>query len=111
MIFQIPVAATTGAILVLSLGYDLTQPLFAGIVTDLGGKGSLGQIMGFKVFALFTGFGIGGYLFGEILRFGFVSTLAIFGAVQLLVAIAAIPLFRSEAPLVHEAEVEVEVED
>jgi len=106
MIFQIPVAGTTAAILVLSLGYDLTQPLFAGIVTDLGGKSSLGQIMGFKVFALFTGFGIGSYLFGEILRFGFAPTLAIFGAMQLLIAIAAIPLFRAEAPLVRKVETE-----
>uniref|UniRef100_A0ACD5GTL8 MFS transporter n=1 Tax=Desertifilum tharense IPPAS B-1220 TaxID=1781255 RepID=A0ACD5GTL8_9CYAN len=38
MIFQIPLWMTTACILVLSLGYDLTQPLFAGIVTNLGEK-------------------------------------------------------------------------
>ena len=98
LIWEIPVGATTASILVLSLGYDLTQPLFAGIVTDLGGKESLGQIMGLKVFTLFTGFGFGSLLFGELLWLGFGPTLAIFSAMQLLICIAAIPLFRSEAP-------------
>jgi hypothetical protein len=46
-------AATT-----LSLGYDVTQPLFAGIVTSLGGNRP-GQAMGVNVFALFVGFGLG----------------------------------------------------
>lgn len=98
MIPEIPLNLTTGMILVLSLGYDLTQPLFAGIVTDLGTEKTLGQTMGLKVFMLFTGFGIGSYLFGEVLRFGFAPALAIFGAVQLLSAIVAIPLFNSEGP-------------
>jgi len=98
LIFQVPLGITTASILVLSLGYDLTQPLFAGIVTDLGGKESLGQIMGLKVFTLFTGFGIGSLLFGEILLLGFGPTLAIFSVMQLLAALAAIPLFRSEYP-------------
>lgn len=94
----IPLTLTTTAILILSLGYDLTQPLFAEIVTDLGSARSLGQTMGFKVFTLFTGFGIGSFLFGEALRWGFGLTLAIFSTIQLLAAVVAIPLFRSEAP-------------
>jgi len=98
MIFQIPLNATTGAILVLSLGYDLTQPLFAGIVTDLGSDDNLGQIMGLKVFTLFTGFGIGSFLFGETLRLGFGPALALFSGLQLLAAILAVPLFWSEVP-------------
>jgi predicted MFS family arabinose efflux permease len=98
MIFPISLTMTTIAILVLSLGYDLTQPLFAGIVTDLGDENSLGQTMGLKVFTLFTGFGIGSFLFGEALLLGFSPTLAIFSAGQLLIAIAAIPLFRGEVP-------------
>ena len=98
MIFPIPLTGTTVAILVLSLGYDLTQPLFAGIVTDLGDENSLGQTMGLKVFTLFTGFGIGSFLFGEVLLLGFSPTLAIFSAGQLLIAVAAIPLFRGEVP-------------
>jgi predicted MFS family arabinose efflux permease len=96
MIPFIPPTATTIAILVLSLGYDLTQPLFVGIVTDLSDEDALGQTMGLKVFTLFTGFGIGSWLFGELLRWGFEPALVVFGGVQLLSAIAAIPLFWNE---------------
>nr|WP_290223534.1 MFS transporter [Trichocoleus desertorum] len=98
MIFEIPSYATTVAVLILSLGYDLTQPLFVGIVTDLGDSNSLGQTMGLKVFALFTGFGIGSWIFGELLHFGFAVSLALFGGIQLVVGLVAIPLFWQEVP-------------
>lgn len=99
MIPYIPAFATTMAVLVLSLGYDFTQPLFVGIVTSLTDNGKLGQTMGLKVFTLFTGFGIGSWLFGEALRWGFEPALAIFAGVQLLAAIAAVPLFWQEKPV------------
>jgi predicted MFS family arabinose efflux permease len=98
MIFEIPPLGTTIAVLVLSLGYDLTQPLFVGIVTDLGDSNSLGQTMGLKVFVLFTGFGVGSLIFGELLRFGFGASLAIFGGIQLLCGAIAIKLFWQEVP-------------
>jgi hypothetical protein len=37
--------------MVLSLGYDMTQPLLAGVVTSLGGRRP-GQAMGLNVFTL-----------------------------------------------------------
>jgi predicted MFS family arabinose efflux permease len=98
MIFDIPAYATTIAILFISLAYDLTQPLFVGIVTDLGDGNNLGQIMGLKVFTLFTGFGVGSLIFGELLHFGFGVSLAIFGGIQLLSGLIAIPLFWREVP-------------
>jgi predicted MFS family arabinose efflux permease len=98
MIFDIPAYVTTIAVLVLSLGYDLTQPLFVGIVTDLGDGNNLGQTMGLKVFTLFTGFGVGSLIFGELLRFGFGISLAIFGGIQLISGLIAIPLFWQEVP-------------
>jgi predicted MFS family arabinose efflux permease len=98
MIFDIPLVLAAVAVTLVSLGYDLTQPLFAGIVTQLGGKKRGGQAMGLNVFALFTGFGLGSLLFGEALRLSFSTALAIFAIVQLLVTLAAIPLFRSEVP-------------
>lgn len=98
MIFDIPSNVATMAILVLSLGYDLTQPLFVGIVTDLGDDNNLGQTMGLKVFALFTGFGVGSFIFGELLRFEFGFTLAVFGGIQLIVGLIAILLFWQEVP-------------
>lgn len=98
MIFDVSPTQTTLAILVLSLGYDLTQPLFVGIVTDLGDDDNLGQTMGLKVFTLFTGFGIGSLIFGEILYLGFGWALAIFGGIQLLTGLLAIPFFWQEVP-------------
>ncbi|MCM1981614.1 MFS transporter [Lyngbya confervoides] len=98
MIPEVPPFATTTAVLVLSLGYDFTQPLFVGIVTSLTDDEKLGQTMGLKVFTLFTGFGIGSWLFGEALHWGFASALAIFAGMQLLAAIAAVPLFWQEKP-------------
>lgn len=83
--------------MVLSLGYDMTQPLFAGIVTSLGGKRP-GQAMGLNVFTLFVGFGLGSLLFGEVLRFGFGAALGTFAAMELTVALCSLWLFRSEMP-------------
>jgi len=45
--FPVPLIAVVAAVAVLSLGYDLTQPLLGGIVTDL--PGNRGQAMGFNV--------------------------------------------------------------
>jgi predicted MFS family arabinose efflux permease len=95
LILELPLVAAALAFTVLSLGYDMTQPLFAGIVTSLNPKRA-GQAMGLNVFALFTGFGIGSYLFGEALRWGFSSALAGFASVQVAAALAAILFFRSE---------------
>lgn len=95
LLLKLPLLAAALAFTVLSLGYDMTQPLFAGIVTSLNPKRS-GQAMGLNVFSLFTGFGIGSYLFGEALRWGFSSALAIFASVQIVAALAAILFFRYE---------------
>lgn len=89
---SLAVAAVTVA--VLSLGYDLTQPLLAGIVTQLSTQ--RGQAMGLNVFTLFVGFGLGSLLFQALLQAGFTPALVSFGLGGLLAAAAAIPLFRSE---------------
>lgn len=91
-IFFAPVVAT-----ILSLGYDMTQPLFAGIVTWLGGKRA-GQAMGLNVFTLFVGFGLGSLIFGWLLRFDFGTALAVFAVVEFSLALASFALFRSEMP-------------
>lgn len=95
LIFNIPPLVATLAGTALSLGYDLTQPLLAGIVTDLGIE-RRGQAMRLNVFTLFVGFGIGGFLFGELLHWGFVAALSGFAGVMLIAALLAIPLFRRE---------------
>jgi predicted MFS family arabinose efflux permease len=83
--------------LVLSLGYDMTQPLFGGIVTSLDGKRA-GQAMGLNVFMLFVGFGTGSLVFGELMQFGFTTAFGIFAAIELLLALFSFRLFRSEIP-------------
>lgn len=93
-----PVAAAT-----LSLGYDMTQPLLGGIVTDLDEK-RRGQAMGLNVFMLFVGFGLGSLLFGELLRISFSLALGLFSIVQLAAGTIAIASFRSEQPTKKEKE-------
>jgi predicted MFS family arabinose efflux permease len=90
--FHVLVAAFLVA--TLSLGYDLTQPLFAGIVTDLGDN--IPIAMGLNVFALFTGFGLGSLIFNVALQLGLEAALVVFGVVALVAATAAAPLFRAE---------------
>jgi len=92
---RLPLIAAAIAVTVLSLGYDMTQPLLAGIVTSLGGSRG-GQAMGLNVFLLFTGFGLGSLIFGAAVGLGFTSALVLFGALELLTAVLAVPLFRDE---------------
>jgi predicted MFS family arabinose efflux permease len=98
LLLGFPLILAPVVVMVLSLGYDMTQPLFAGIVTSLGGKRP-GQAMGLNVFALFVGFGLGSLVFGEILRFGFGTALALFTIIELILALLSLRLFRSEAPV------------
>lgn len=97
LLLDFPVIVAPIVAMVLSLGYDMTQPLFAGIVTSLGGKRP-GQAMGLNVFTLFVGFGLGSLIFGEVLRFGFGPALATFAMVELTAALLSLRLFRSEIP-------------
>lgn len=84
------------AIVLLSLGFDLTHPLLAAIATDL--RGDRGQAVALMAFSLFIGFGLGSLLFQAALAFGFTGALVIFGAVALLAAGGAAVLFRAERP-------------
>ncbi len=93
--FDLPIIAAALLVTLLSLGYDLTQPLLAGIVTDLGPQ--RGQAMGLNVFTLFVGFGIGSLIFGAMLSNGINTALAGFGVAALTAGLIAFALFRSES--------------
>lgn len=97
LMLDFPILLAPVVAMILSLGYDMTQPLFAGIVTSLGGKRA-GQAMGLNVFTLFIGFGLGSLIFGWLLRFDFGTALAVFAVVELALAVASFGLFRSEMP-------------
>jgi predicted MFS family arabinose efflux permease len=86
-----PVAITT----VLSLGYDTSHPLLAGISTSLN-PSRRGLAMGLNSFSLFSGLGLGALAFEPLLKYGFSTALAIFALVQLCLAILAVQLFRGE---------------
>lgn len=95
LIPDVPMLLAALAVTLLSLGYDMTQPLLAGIVTQLGGPRA-GQAMGLNVFILFTGFGLGSILFGAAVPLGFGTALAIFSSVLMASAWAGLFLFRNE---------------
>ncbi len=95
LIDHLPVLVAGLAVTLLSLGYDMTQPLLGGIITQLGGKRA-GQAMGLNVFTLFVGFGLGSMLFGAAIPLGFRTALALFAAVQMISVVFALFLFRAE---------------
>lgn len=95
LVVDIPLWFAALGITILSLGYDMTQPLFAGIVTSLGGPRA-GQAMGLNVFMLFVGFGVGSLVFSQIMARGLGAALGTFALVELILALAALWLFRAE---------------
>lgn len=95
LILRLPLLVAALLVTVLSLGYDMTQPLLAGIVTRLGGPRG-GQAMGLNVFLLFTGFGAGSLLFGAVAGRRFGLALGLFAAVECLAAVLALLVFRDE---------------
>lgn len=93
---HLPVVLPAITVGVLSLGYDLTQPLLAGIVTQL--SANRGQAMGVNVFTLFTGFGLGSLVFQALLLASFTTALVTFGVAASIAAILALRLFATETP-------------
>lgn len=90
-----PLWLAAAAITVLSLGFDMSHPLFAGIATSLDDK-RRGQAMGLNTFSIFLGLGVGSLAFGAIMRLGLGNALVGFAVVQAILGVVAIPLFRDE---------------
>ncbi|MBN9533283.1 MAG: MFS transporter [Alphaproteobacteria bacterium] len=91
---DIPIVAAPVLVTLLSLGYDLTQPLLAGVVTDLGPR--RGQAVGLMAFILFVGFGVGSLVFGAMLPIGIAADLVLFGGGAILAGVLALFLIRTE---------------
>lgn len=91
-----PLWVAVGAVTVLSLGFDMTHPLLAGIATTLDDR-RRGQAMGLNTFSIFVGLGCGSLLFGGLMqRVGMSAALLAFGAVQAMLGVVALRLFRRE---------------
>lgn len=91
---DIPALAATAFAALLSLVYELTQPLLAGIVTQVPAAPE--QAMGFNVCALFTGFGLRSLVFQALLPLGLSNSLVCFGVSAFLGATIAVRAFRTE---------------
>jgi len=95
LIFTIPLTVARISVITLSLGFDLTQPLLAGIITQVGKERS-GQAMSVMAFMLFVGFGLGSYLFGLAIKLSFTDALLIFSTFQIGLSIIGWKLFKRE---------------
>jgi predicted MFS family arabinose efflux permease len=95
LIPRAPLAWAAVVITFLSLGFDMSHPLLAGIITSLHPK-RRGAAMGMNAFVLFTGFGLGSLIFQELLRSTFDVALSAFAVVQLAAGLVAMKIFRYE---------------
>ncbi len=82
---------------ILSLGYDMSHPLLAGIITSVN-PARRGLAMGMNAFVLFSGFGLGALVFELLLRHGFGVALGLFAFAQFCLGLLAFPLLRGEVP-------------
>jgi predicted MFS family arabinose efflux permease len=89
-----PLIASCAFIATLSLGFDLTQPLYAAIITTLSPK--KGAATGLFAFFLFMGYGVGSLVFSLIINIGLNQTLRLFGGVAIVAACLAQYTFRME---------------
>jgi predicted MFS family arabinose efflux permease len=93
----IPLWCAVLAATLLSLGFDMSHPLLAGIITSLDPK-RRGQAMGMNAFILFMGFGLGALVFqlGMQLPGGLSAALLLFGSIQVIAGFIAIRVFQTE---------------
>lgn len=92
----LPLNGARIAIVLLSLGFDLTHPQLAAISTNLDGP--RGQTVALMAFCLFGGFGLGSLLFQAALVLGFTGALLLFAGVALIGAAYGLHVFRDERP-------------
>lgn len=77
----LPTLGATLFVTLLSVGFDLTHPLFSGMITTLDPKRGA-QAMALNTFAVFIGMGVGSLVFGALhASIGF-TTLIVFASAQ-----------------------------
>ena len=97
LVFKIPLWAAAITVAVLSLGLDMTQPLFAGMISGLGNDSVRGQAMGLGACLLFLGYGAGAIAFQLLLANGLNSALIIFTILESALAISSFKFFKDHA--------------
>ncbi|WP_306298635.1 MFS transporter, partial [Sphingobacterium sp. JB170] len=78
----------------LSLGFDLSHPLFAAIATTFSSK--KGAAIGLFAFFLFSGYGLGSLVLSLIVNIGLDRAFQLFGGGILVAAVCSIFVFRKE---------------
>jgi predicted MFS family arabinose efflux permease len=91
---QVPVWMAAIVVTTLSLGYDMTQPLFAGMVTMVGNEQTRGLAVGLSACILFLGYGTGAFVFQTLNTGSSDLPFAVFGSFELLIGILAFGIFK-----------------
>jgi len=91
---SLPLVASNLLVATLSLGFDMTHPLFAAITTTFSSK--RGASTGLFAFFLFMGYGLGSLLFSLIVKSGLNQTFILFGSASLLASLLSLWAFRNE---------------
>ena len=91
---SLPLAASCIFIASLSLGFDMTHPLFAAIITTLSNQ--KGVAIGLFAFVMFMGYGLGSLVFSLMISFGLNESFKIFGTAAVLAAILSVFAFKHE---------------
>ena len=101
LFLALPVSPFLAAIIImaLSVGFEATHPLMSSIATSLD-PDHRGQVTGVATFTKFLGMGAGALIFQSLIRFSFGRALVVFGALEILVGLAALHAFRDEHPAV-----------
>lgn len=78
----------------LSLGFDLSHPLFAAIATTLSPQ--KGIAVGLFAFFLFSGYGFGSLAISLIINIGLNYAFQIYGIILFIAAVSSIVIFKNE---------------
>lgn len=89
-----PLLAACVLVASLSLGFDLTHPLFAAIVTTFSNQ--KGVAIGLFAFVMFSGYGLGSLVFSLIADWGLNKSFIAFGGVAALGALLSVFAFKHE---------------
>jgi predicted MFS family arabinose efflux permease len=95
LIFHFPIWIIAIAMAFLSLSYDMTHPLLAGMVSSIGNGSNRGQALGLGSCLLFLGYGSGALVFQYLLHFGLNTAFILFAIMGTLMAISAWRVFRN----------------
>lgn len=78
----------------LSLGFDMTHPLFAAIITTLSKQ--KGIAIGLFAFVMFMGYGLGSLVFSLIINVGLNESFKVFGLMAAVGAVLSVVTFKNE---------------